>query len=1162
MTSPDTSWLLAEPAAGVQLLAESDGIWLRGPDFVWSQSSHRISWTPLTRLGRLLPTVIPQLCELGLATVADEDIRITYDDFATFETHGVDAFTDLVPWTPFTLELSAHRWLGAADFRYNYRFYLGRRSISLTRRGCFVRQDTTMYQLDAQTFVMIEAIDAFNALPADAKATPEAFLRFATVKGLAEGVGAQLDRYLAEERVLVPSRIGLDLIVEDEGRISFVPKIDSVEPDAMRQAFFALDNVETVYALDDPGGGRLRVVLDEQQREVLRRMQRVRHLSGAERTAVLRAPQAVFDGVAEAIDVDPATFGPRVQGIGDFPFVTQPYLRQSGGFLDVPEGLTVPYAGGTFSAGLTCRYADGSSVDVPFASRQDLRTLHQQAREAWQRGVGTIDFRGKSILVDVPFIQALDELVAEALPLPAPHQEKPPPKGRYLLIYRNEDDLEYTEDAGKHAPESDLRLPQALKPDVVLKDHQGVGVAWLQRNVRLGRRGCLLADDMGLGKTLQVLTFLAWLIEQGDVSPDRINTEAAPWDPILIIMPVILLQNETWLEDMRKFFHGDGAIFTPFLVLHGAELRKMRRPEATGTETVIGDTVLDLERLRQYRVILTNYETITNYQHSFARMTTHWSVVVTDEAQEYKTPSTKISHALKSLYPRLLRIACTGTPVETRLLDVWNLFDFLQPGHLLSSATAFTKQYEAPLTSDNPTSAIPMLTQLKEHLHFGRPDAFLIRRDKSSLPDLPAKHEHPLICHLSAKQRSDHLEILGRAHAGGEENHPLRLLPHLMRLLQHPALMPRYEHIEVVEALAQCPKLKTVLDCLRAIKAKGEKSLIFTRTLDMQQILAQVIDAEFGLHVDIINGAAGRRGHTQSGSQTRRAMVQRFQERPGFNVIVLSPDVAGIGLTLVEANHVIHYGRWWNPARESQATDRVYRIGQMRDVHVYYPIATDPEGAFETFDEKLDALIRRRRQLAQDFLSPIPEEEALKRELFADVFAAPEGVTAAPPAQPLSPEDVRRLSPAHFEALVAALEERDGTRVVLTPHTADGGIDVIAVQPQAIRLIQCKHTSGNTPVDADVIAEVVAAFDGYRARWLSTLGLQRPLRLVIVTNGEASRQMQKAAAEGNVEIVTAQHLRGLLDTTRCTYYDVLTLEARRLASMRELPEALRSALSV
>ena len=334
--------------------------------------------------------------------------------------------------------------------------------------------------------------------------------------------------------------------------------------------------------------------------------------------------------------------------------------------------------------------------------------------------------------------------------------------------------------------------------------------------------------------------------------------------------------------------------------------------------------------------------------------------------------------------------------------------------------------------------------------------------------------------------------------------------------------MPRYEPIEVAEALAQCPKLKTVLACLRHIRVKREKALIFTRTLDMQQLLAKVIDAQFGLHVDIINGATSRRGDTRSGNQTRRDMVQRFRDHSGFSVIVLSPDVAGIGLTLVEANHVIHYGRWWNPAKESQATDRVYRIGQMRDVHVYYPIATDPEGAFETFDEKLDALIQRRRQLAQDFLAPIPEEDALKRELFDDLFAVPDGVTAAPPSQPLSPEDVRRLSPEHFEALVAALEERDGTRTLLTPDTLGMGGSMLSL---------CSHkryasSSASTPagiplLDASVIAEVVAAFDGYRARWLAALSLQRPLRPVIVTNREFTRQAQRAATECGVEVITA-----------------------------------------
>src|SRR5262245_28084244 len=111
MISPDIPWLLAEPAAGVQLLAEREGIWLRGLDILWGRPPSRTRLIPLTRLGRLLPTLIPQLCELDLAAEADGGIRMDYADFTTLESHGVDAFSGVVPWAPFTLELAAHRWL-------------------------------------------------------------------------------------------------------------------------------------------------------------------------------------------------------------------------------------------------------------------------------------------------------------------------------------------------------------------------------------------------------------------------------------------------------------------------------------------------------------------------------------------------------------------------------------------------------------------------------------------------------------------------------------------------------------------------------------------------------------------------------------------------------------------------------------------------------------------------------------------------------------------------------------------------------------------------------------------------------------------------------------------------------------------------------------------
>lgn len=181
----------------------------------------------------------------------------------------------------------------------------------LERLGCFVRRGHAIYRLDSQTYALVDTIDAFNAMPLESKAASDAFIRFAQIKDLAEGVGAQLDRFIAEQRVLVPSRVGLDLIVEEDGRITFAPKIEGAPEHAMRRAFLAADDVEEVYALEQPDGGRVRVVLDKVQREVLRRMQRVRHLGGADRISVeLRSLLQVGRGqVARRTDRGPETEG-------------------------------------------------------------------------------------------------------------------------------------------------------------------------------------------------------------------------------------------------------------------------------------------------------------------------------------------------------------------------------------------------------------------------------------------------------------------------------------------------------------------------------------------------------------------------------------------------------------------------------------------------------------------------------------------------------------------------------------------------------------------------------------------------------------------------------------------------------------------------------------
>ena len=262
--------------------------------------------------------------------------------------------------------------------------------VHLDRIGCFVRRKETVYRLDNQTFSLVETIEHFNSLPADRKASADAFVEFSKVKNLGEGVGARLDTYLSKERVLVPNRLSLDLIIEDGGGITFVPKVEGTIAEAMRSAFLASDDIDEVFALDDGKGGRVRVVLDDSQRECLRRMQRVRHLGGAERDEVLRAPNAVFDGVGNAIEIDPQAFGPRVKSIGDFPFVARPYAQHSAtGLFESSENHDTGSSQDKFCAGLRCEYADGTVENVEFNSRKQILDLRSEAQEARRSGRGT-----------------------------------------------------------------------------------------------------------------------------------------------------------------------------------------------------------------------------------------------------------------------------------------------------------------------------------------------------------------------------------------------------------------------------------------------------------------------------------------------------------------------------------------------------------------------------------------------------------------------------------------------------------------------------------------------------------------------------------------------------------------------------------------------------
>jgi len=1127
-------WVLLN-GHSARVSAETDGIVIAHGLAVGRQPEP----SRVPRFERLLPALLVQLHDMEAGFRQDENHwRIPYDQFVAIDEAGIDAFESICRWSPLTLELESTCWLGADDFTYRYRFYRGGIPVATERRGCFVAFDDTVYRLDADCFKLIETVEQYNDESPENRAQG-ALIQFNRIKGLAKNIGARLDKYLKAERVLLPSRLGVDVVSEAGGRISFAPKIEGVSQEDFTRVFFASDDIEDVYAVDVEGGGRIRVIFDEEQQEVLKRIQRVRHIGGKEKSDIMRDPACVFDGVSGQVEF---AFGPRVTGVGDFPFIAQPYIDAATGIFDGYPDRLKPHG----EYGIKCTYVDGTTENVAFSSPKELLDFRNDVAEARSKGNDFVEFQGKTISIDTRFIDGLDALIKK-ITGPSSPDLKPEPKhaGQYVLIYTNESQLEFEnssevkEDKNEYQP----RPPTSLVGEP--KRHQTSGYKWLRRTYDRKRTGCLLADDMGLGKTLQVLMFLASLIESGKLADNPDDSELPPWNPILIVSPVILVENGTWQNDMQSFFAAEGSIFEPLCVLHGANLRKFRNSDISGMETVIGQPALRLDDLRKFKVILTNYETVINYQHSFARL--HWTAVVTDEAQEYKTPSTKVSHALKALNTRF-RIASTGTPVETRLFDVWNLFDFLEPGPLLGSANDFRKTYEPSIQDVN-------LPKLKERLKLGKPDAHILRRDKEDVLELPPKYEHYLKSEMSAAQIDWHVDLLNRRSGNTRDSHPFSILSNLMRVSQHPRLVPSFEPPSMPEeAIRDCPKLQSVINCLKDIRRESEKALIFTRSIDMQQLLALTLEHVFNFKVYIVNGATKKSG-TQGVNNSRKAIVDEFRKSKGFNVLILSPDVAGIGLTIVEANHVIHYGRWWNPAKESQATDRVYRIGQTKPVHVYYPIAVHPTGAFASFDEKLDELLIRRKQLASDFLAPKPSEEELQNALLSSLDVSGEPV---PAEQIIRSSDLTRLTWDRFEALVALIEEKRGHQSWLSPKSGDGGIDIVSRLGSQIRLVQCKHTQWTSTIDKDTISELIDSSDAFRAS-LNVSGFT--FKPVLVTNASVTRVGAEYAADRNVEVVRDVNFDSYLGKISCSRAEIEDVERRRYPSLprmkAELVEILR-----
>jgi len=349
--------------------------------------------------------------------------------------------------------------------------------------------------------------------------------------------------------------------------------------------------------------------------------------------------------------------------------------------------------------------------------------------------------------------------------------------------------------------------------------------------------------------------------------------------------------------------------------------------------------------------VLTTYETLRDYQLSFGKV--QWAVVAFDEAQRIKNPAAQVTDAAKALQADFF-LALTGTPVENHIGDLWSIVDAVSAGEL-GALTDFVRRYQAD-QPDYPTRLADLQAKLTTP-----PPARMLRRTKAEqLDGLPTIEVVPLRSEMPATQAAAYVRVVEEARRGGKGG-ILKALQALRAVSLHPASGGGAADSDFIGASARLVETFKILD---VVAARQEKALIFIEALAMQGVLAEILQRRYSMESPplIINGGvAGER---------RKARVDRFQGRLGFDVMLLSPRAAGVGLTITAANHVIHLSRWWNPAVEDQATDRVYRIGQKRPVKVYVPMAIHPEFGDRSFDVTLSQLLASKRALGRTLLMP------------------------------------------------------------------------------------------------------------------------------------------------------------------------------------------------
>ena len=461
-----------------------------------------------------------------------------------------------------------------------------------------------------------------------------------------------------------------------------------------------------------------------------------------------------------------------------------------------------------------------------------------------------------------------------------------------------------------------FRIPQ--EPDIVglkstLRPYQILGVRWLWFLYSHGLAG-LLCDDMGLGKTHQTMALIAAIVNQ------RSSTLSTHF---LIVCPTSVIYH--WQEKLEAF------------------LPHLRVCTFHGSFRSLEDFHL------QYDILLTSYGIWRNENELLSKV--EFELAVFDEIQVAKSHTSRIYAALLNVKAKM-RLGLTGTPIENRLRELKSLFDIVLPSYMPDEKD-YRELFIKPIEKEESAPQRHLLARLVK--------PFVMRRKKDDvLLDLPEKVEEISHCEMLPDQEALYLEVLQQSRQKILEElqddqtpipyvHIFALLSSLKQICNHPAAyLKKPNHYREYGS----GKWELFLELLSEARESQQKVVVFSHFLAMLDIIEMYLQ-ETGVGFAAIRGA----------TQDRAQQLHRFNHDPDCEVFVASLQAAGLGIDLTAGSVVIHYDRWWNAARENQATDRVHRIGQTRGVQVFKLVTKG------TFEERIDTLISRKGKLMEDIVS-------------------------------------------------------------------------------------------------------------------------------------------------------------------------------------------------